>query len=63
MSISIILSVTFSSCYAERHYAECRSAGRHYAECRGANLKLLFSPDVRSGFWTRTSNLQIIIMK
>ncbi len=29
----IMLSVTFSYCYAECHYADCRYAEWHYAQC------------------------------
>jgi hypothetical protein len=37
----IIVSVTFTGCYAKRRYAEC-----HYIECRGACLttKLYYTP-------------------
>jgi hypothetical protein len=35
----IMLSVTFSHCYAQCHYAECRYAECRYAECHYAECR------------------------
>ncbi len=35
-----MVSVAFSYCYAERHYAECHNSESHYAECHYAQFSL-----------------------